>query len=200
MDKDYLENLLIQFMKKFTDVDDASLKALVKEVPIVSVKKGTVLLEQGDEPRNCIFVMQGCVRQYRVDELGNELTSDFYTEEQWITIFYERDQDQVSKFSLSCVEDCILVMGDVNLKTAMFSQHAHLKDMTYRMLEEKIGEIKEDLSGFMSSSPEERVKALKQNRPDLFKRVPQHQLASYLGLTPESLSRIKKRIEKDKTR
>ena len=200
MDKDYLENLLIQFMKKFTDVDDASLKALVKEVPIVSVKKGTVLLEQGDEPRNCIFVMQGCVRQYRVDELGNELTSDFYTEEQWITIFYERDQDQVSKFSLSCVEDCILVMGDVNLKTAMFSQHAHLKDMTYRMLEEKIGEIKDDLSGFMSSSPEERVKALKQNRPDLFKRVPQHQLASYLGLTPESLSRIKKRIEKDKTR
>lgn len=198
MDKGYFENLLIQFMKKFTDIEEASLRELTKDIPIVAVEKGTVLLEQGDEPRHCIFVLKGCIRQYRVDEQGDELTSDFYTEEQWVTVFYERDQDQVSKFSLSCVEDCILVMGDVNLKAAMFSQHAPLKDMTYRMLEEKIGEIKEDLSGFMSSSPEERVKALKQNRPDLFQRVPQHQLASYLGLTPESLSRIKKRIEKDK--
>lgn len=62
------------------------------------------------------------------------------------------------------------------------------------MVEENLGEVQDELTSFIASAPEERYKALLRKRPHLVDRVPQHQLASYLGITPESLSRIKKRV------
>ena len=61
-------------------------------------------------------------------------------------------------------------------------------------LEKNAGKEHDHLSKFISSSPEERYLDLQENRPDLFNRIPQHQIASYLGIKPESLSRIRKRI------
>ncbi len=68
--------------------------------------------------------------------------------------------------------------------------------MIRKMMEINLGEIQDQLGEFISSSPEERYETILRKRPQLIDRVPQHQLASYLGITPESLSRIKKRIKK----
>jgi CRP-like cAMP-binding protein len=70
--------------------------------------------------------------------------------------------------------------------------------MTRKMIEQNFGDIQDELTLFIASTPEKRYKALLRKRSNLIDRVPQHQLASYLGITPESLSRIKKRINKDK--
>lgn len=67
------------------------------------------------------------------------------------------------------------------------------------MIEQDFGTMRADFSSFLSSTPEERYQALVRNRPELLTRVPQYQLASYLGVKPESLSRIKKRLEKEAT-
>ncbi|MNN63988.1 hypothetical protein D3C81_1794030 [compost metagenome] len=76
----------------------------------------------------------------------------------------------------------------------MLHKHAQLETMIRKMVEENLGEVQDELTSFIASNPEERYKALLQKRPHLLTRVPQHQLASYLGITPESLSRIKKRV------
>lgn len=68
--------------------------------------------------------------------------------------------------------------------------------MIRKMMEINLGEMQEQFSAFISSSPEERYKTVLNQRPQLIDRVPQHQLASYLGITPESLNRIKKRMNK----
>lgn len=70
--------------------------------------------------------------------------------------------------------------------------------MTRKIIEENFGQVQEEFAAFIASSPEDRFKELLMKRPYLIDRVPQHQLASYLGMTPESLSRIKKRVHKDK--
>lgn len=62
-------------------------------------------------------------------------------------------------------------------------------------MEINLGEMQDQIGEFISSSPEERYKTVLRKRPLLIDRVPQHQLASYLGMTPESLSRIRKRIK-----
>ncbi len=79
----------------------------------------------------------------------------------------------------------------------MYQKYPELEKVTRSMLELSIGETQDETALFMSSTPEQRYLRLVQKRPSLINRVPQHQLASYLGMTPESLSRIKKRIAKD---
>jgi CRP-like cAMP-binding protein len=64
------------------------------------------------------------------------------------------------------------------------------------MIEQDLGKANENLDAFITSSPEERYLNLLDKRPELLQRVPQHQIASYLGMTPESLSRIRKRVSK----
>ncbi|MGG0238151.1 Crp/Fnr family transcriptional regulator [Bacillus rhizoplanae] len=192
-----MEKILMKYLTKFTTLNEEEQKAIVKEILIEEYKKGTMLLRQGDVPTKCYFVLKGCVRQYSIDEMGKEVTSNFYTEEQAIANFNHHKQDKASAYSLTCVEDCILVVGDLDTEKDMYNKYTQLETMTRKMIEEKLGDMQDEMASFIASTPEERYKALLQKRPHLVDRVPQHQLASYLGITPESLSRIKKRIYKD---
>lgn len=191
-----IDDQLVKYLETYTQMDQDTLSEVVSKIPIKRFSKGHILLHQGEESQYCIFVISGCVRQYRINEDGDEVTSEFYTEEQWINIFNESIHDQTSKYTLSCLEDSILIYSPSANETDMYEQFGDLKDMVNVMMGEKIGEINEALFNYASLSPEERYKNLLERRPGLIDRVPQHQLASYLGIKPESLSRIKKRIEK----
>lgn len=191
-----MKKILMKYMTQLTTLSEEEQQAIVKELCIEEYKKGTMLLRQGDVPTKCYFVLKGCVRQYSVDEAGKEVTSNFYTEEQAIANFNYHKQDQSSAYSFTCLEDCILVVGDLDAENDMYNKYTQLETMTRKMIEEKLGEVQDELASFIAATPEERYRALLQKRPYLINRVPQHQLASYLGITPESLSRIKKRINK----
>lgn len=190
-----MKDILIQYMKRFTNLSETELEIIAADIPIQDFKKGTILLRQGEVPEKCYFVLKGCVRQFAVDEDGRETTFNFFTEEQGVTIFNQHTLDKASKYSLSCLEDCILVVGDLSTEQQMYDKHTELETMTRKMIEENMGEVHDNFATFIAFRPEERYKALLEKRPDLIDRVPQHQLASFLGITPESLSRIKKRLE-----
>lgn len=190
-----MKEVLIQYMKRFTNLSDSELEKLTVDVPVATYKKGTILLHQGEVPDKCYFVLKGCVRQYAVYENGIEHTYNFFTEEQSVTIFNQHTTDRSSKYSLSCLEDCTLVVGDLATEQAAYDMHPVLEVMTRKMMQEDMGAMRDDFSSFISSTPEERFHALMEKRPELIDRVPQYQLASYLGIKPESLSRIKKRSE-----
>src|SRR5690606_20514884 len=127
---------------------------------------------------------------------GKELTSNFYTEEQAVVIFNEHAASKASRYELVCLEDCVLAVGDLATIHDTYKQYPQLESMTNRMTVEIFGSVQEDFADFIASSPEERFTSLLHKRPGLIDRVPQHQLASYLGMTPESLSRIKKRLSR----
>lgn len=191
-----MKSILLKYLARFTTLNAEEQQAIVEDIRVQEYKKGTKLLSQGDVPTKCYFVLKGCVRQYLIDETGKEVTSNFYTEEQAVSIFNYHKQDKSSAYSLTCLEDCILVVGDLDAEKDMFHKYAQLETMTRKMVEENLGEVQDEWASFIASAPEERYKALLSKRPHLVDRVPQHQLASYLGITPESLSRIKKRINK----
>lgn len=191
-----MRKILMKYMTKYSTLSEEQQQAIVEGIQIEEFKKGTILLRQGDVPTKCYFVLKGCIRQYVVDEAGKEVTSNFYTEEQAISNINRHKQDKSSSYTFYCLEDCTLVVGDLVTEKDMYHKYTQLEAMTRRMIEHSFGEMQDELASFIASTPEERYKSLLQKRPFLVDRVPQHQLASYLGITPESLSRIKKRINK----
>ncbi|WP_374016710.1 Crp/Fnr family transcriptional regulator [Paenibacillus thiaminolyticus] len=189
-----MKEILFKYMTRFTSLNEEEQRAIVEDIVVEEYKKGTVLLRQGDVPTTCYFVLKGCVRQYSINEAGKEVTSNFYTEEQAISIFNSYKQDKSSEYTLTCLEDSVLVVGDLAVEKDMYNKYGQLESMTRMMIEEKFGQVQDEYAAFIASTPEERFKSLLRQRPHLIDRVPQHQLASYLGITPESLSRIKKRV------
>lgn len=183
-------------MAKYTSLTETEQQAILDALMIEKFEKGSYLIKQGDSPtERCYFVLKGCVRQYQMDQDGKEMTTHFFTEEQAILLFNIEEPEQLSKFSLICLEDSLLVVGDVLSEQEMYKQYTELETMTRRMMENYLAQAHNEYATFICSSPEERYKNIIEHRPDLLTRVPGHQLASYLGMTPESLSRIKKRIQ-----
>jgi CRP-like cAMP-binding protein len=190
-----MKDILMKYMSQFTTLTVEQQQAVLDELQIEDYPKGTVLLRQGEFSTKCYFVLKGCIRQYAVDEDGRETTSNFYTEEQAVSCFNRLRPGQASAYSFVCTEDSILVVGEMDTEKDMYRKYNELETMTRQMMEVYLAKLQDEFAAFVTSSPEERYKELLHRRPQLINRVPQHQLASYLGMTPESLSRIKKRIQ-----
>ncbi|MFS0725170.1 Crp/Fnr family transcriptional regulator [Paenibacillus sp. 1P07SE] len=189
-----MKDILFKYMSRWTSMNEEEQQVIMDLIPVEHYKKGTVLIKQGDVPTTCYFILKGCVRQYSIDEEGREITSNFYTEEQAIAIFNHHKLEKASHYTFACVEDAVMVVGDLDTEKDMYNKYPQLETMTRMMIEENLGQVQEEFAAFIASTPEERFKTLLMKNPLLIERVPQHQLASYLGITPESLSRIKKRL------
>jgi len=190
-----MKEILIDYMKEFSDLSQIELEKIVNLIPIESYKKGDVLFHQGDIPTRCYFVLKGCIRLYSVNENGEETTFNFFIEKQSVTVFNQHQNDKASKYSVACLEDSILVVGELNNEQDMYNNYPFLVDLTRQMMAVDLGALNDKFASFIASSPEERYLSLIEERPGLVERVPQHQLASYLGIKPESLSRLKRRLE-----
>ncbi len=160
---------------------------------VKNYKKGTVLLREGEYPTTCYLILKGLVRQYYLVD-GEEKTIFFFAEDDSITSSTNANQRISSKFYLECIEDCELSQMNYENELELYRRIPRIEKLCRLSLEEKLANYQEMFAQFMVSSPEERYKNLMITRPDLLNRVPQYQLASYLGVKPESLSRIRKRI------
>lgn len=189
------EEEIIRYISKFTTLSDLEVQGIIANINVRYYKKGAFLLREGQIASLCFFVLKGCVRQYYLVD-GEEKTTNFYTEGQPITPYAGTFKREPSKYYLACVEDCILSAGTPEDEARLYQMFPRFEAVSRTALEEEMGKNADQLSNFILSSPEERYLHLLETRPDLLDRVPQYQLASFLGIKPESLSRIRKRIVK----
>ena len=191
-----MENEILKYISKFVSLTEEESKAITEDTHIRNYKKGTILLSEGDISIEGYFILKGCIRQYSIVN-GEEKTTNFYTEEQWVLSRKSYMQKIPADHYFSCVEDCILLIGNIEKETKFYqkiTKFPKLQSLSRALMNKEIGENQEMLSTYITDTPEQRYLKLLKTRPDLFQRVPQHQLASYIGVKPESLSRIRKRI------
>jgi len=184
---------ILRYISQFMHMTEAEAKVIVENMNFRMFKKGDILLREGQVSDLCYFTLKGCVRQYYLMD-GEERTTNFYTEGQPIAPNEGSFKTQPSKCYLACVEDCVLTVGTTEDQLKLFEKYPQFEAAARIAIDDELGKSQDRLTTFMLSTPEERYLNLLQTRPELLDRVPQYQLASYLGIKPESLSRIRKRI------
>jgi len=189
-----MQNEFRAFISNFSYLNNDEIEIIVSNTVLKEFKKGNILLKEGTISTECYAVIKGCVREFYIKD-GLEKTTAFFTEGQSVNSFSSYTNQLPSKHYLECSEDCILTVGNQNLIDQMCDRIPRLAKFIKNEVEKDAGALQDRMARFMTSSPEERLLDLLENNPSLINRVPQHQIASYLGITPESLSRIKKRIQ-----
>jgi len=184
------EELVEQCVQQLEDEESKIVNELLE---IRLLKKGEHLMRAGDVPTANYGIVSGCIRQYYLVN-GEEKTTFFYTTDHSIYSLHGTSKGIPVKYYLTCVEDTSVTVLSYEKELELFERCPRLSTMSRNALKEELANFQEMLATHITSSPEERYNNLLTNRPDLINRVPQYQLASYLGVTPESLSRIRKRM------
>ena len=192
-----MQQILFDFISKYVTLTEEEKNAIGSSDIFRSVKKGTILLKEGQRSKESYFILKGCIRTYYVLD-SEEKTTGFYTEIEAFTPPCVISKTP-SEYYISCVEDTILSVSNSDMEAEMNGKFPKFETLCRMLSEDLLAKQRIDFDEFKTSSPEQRYFNLLQKRPDLLQRVPQHQLASYLGITPQSLSRLRGRIlEKSK--
>lgn len=187
-----MQNILFDFISKYVSLTEEEKSAIGSLDIFHSVKKGTTLLKEGQKSIESYFVLKGCIRTFYIID-GEEKTTEFYTEMEALTPHCVKSKSP-SEYNISCIEDSVLIISNSDLDLEVNSKFPKFEILCKLLLEDLIVKQKLDFDEFKISSPEQRYLNLLQKRPDLVQRVPQKQLASFLGIKPQSLSRLRARI------
>lgn len=194
-----IENKAIEELKKYcqsiVDFSDVELNELEKYFNELTVKKKHFLLKRGEVCNFIYFINQGCVRHFHVKE-GEEITCDISMEETFITDFKSFNSAQKSEIAFQTLEETNLLCIDKDKLEKLYQTNPKFEELG-RKIAEKVASRSMDIAmSLASDKPEKRYEKLLKDQSEIFQRVPQKYIANLLGIKPESLSRIRKRVFK----
>lgn len=190
-----MEERIIQYISKYVSLDQHEVQEILKELEFRTFKKGTHLIAEGQVSKECYFNIQGLVRQYEVVE-GDDKTTDFYAEGDAIVAFESGAHQLPCTFNWVCEEDTTLVIGRLDGIRDAYARNPKLEKMSGLFITGEFGRYQTRASRFITMTPEQRYLEFLEKRPHVINRIRQYHLASYLGIKPETLSRIRRKISR----
>lgn len=188
-----IDNRLINYFLKITNLTTDEIQVLTESMMVKNFKKGDYLVKEGQLHHDSYFLLEGLVREFKLVE-GYDISTAFYTEEQWIISLDGFEGKKPSKYNLICVENTTLVVGNEQKARELFRQFPHFETVSRQVMETVFEERQHQVTSYITQNPEQRYLNLLKNRPDIFQRVPQYDIATYIGVKPESLSRIRRKL------
>ncbi len=158
------------------------------------IRKKQFLLEAGDVCKYLSFVSKGCLRCYSINDKGEEHIIRFAIEEWWISDLKSYSNNLPAEFNIDAIEDSELLMIDKNSQDKLCKVIPQFDHYFRILLESSNSAALSRINDFISASAEERYLKFIRTHGNIVQRVPQNQIASYLGITPQSLSRIRKEL------
>ncbi|HEX8460488.1 MAG TPA: Crp/Fnr family transcriptional regulator [Segetibacter sp.] len=158
------------------------------------LRKKQYLLQQDDISRYTAFVEKGALKSYTVDEKGNEHILQFALEGWWASDMYSFITSEPASYNIDALEDCELLLLSQQSSEAMMQKLPKMERYFRLLGQNAIVAMQRRMIGSLSQSAEEKYSKLVSTYPNIVQRVPQHMIASYLGITPETVSRIRKNL------
>jgi CRP-like cAMP-binding protein len=185
-----------QYIRSKSKVTEEDLTKIVAACQIKRLRKRQYLLQEGDIWKFNAFVTKGCVRTYTLDDKGNEHIINFAVENWWTGDRESLTSGEPSIFNIDALEDSEVVL----IPKKSFDQLCELipafNDLINGILQKSFIVAQNRIHTFISLSAEEKYLKFLEKFPHLPMRVPQGMIASYLGITPETLSRIRNQTAK----
>jgi CRP-like cAMP-binding protein len=189
--QDYKEQIFRRF-----PLDDENFEELMGAISFREIAPGTILLSEGEVATTLFFVVRGCLRTFFIKEDGKEITAQFFVEGQMVASFESATTGMPSRSYIEAIEDSIV--GSIPLKTLeeIASKCTAMREGYSRFLMKRLVYYMDRCSSYILDNPEKRYLSLLEESPELVTRLPKQYIASYLGITPVSLSRIRSRLKK----
>ena len=186
-----------QFHKKVPLTEEERERIKAHLIP-KKLRKKQYLLQEGDVCKTIAFVQKGLLRAYTVDENGVEHIIQFALEGWTISDLYSFLTAEPATYTIDALEDAELVLISKAAHDGLLKEVPKYETLTRLNITGAYIAMQRRLTSIISLSLEERYEAFLTLYPHIAQRVPQHMIASYMGLTPETLSRIRKRISTNK--
>jgi CRP-like cAMP-binding protein len=159
-----------------------------------AVSKGDILLRQGQTVNKIYFVIDGCLRSFCTDKNGKEHTLQFAIKDWWMSDFIAIYSDESATLSVECLKDSTIIEFDAKRLTNIHSLFPDFEAFQRKNLERHVVSLQKRILNQLQLTALERYDLFLEQYPDVERYTPNYHIASYLGITQQSLSRI--RVEK----
>jgi CRP-like cAMP-binding protein len=180
-----------EYIQSKSSVSDAEWEQIQSYCQVKKLRKRQYLLQEGDVCVNQSFVTKGCLRTYAVNEKGNEHITNFAIENWWAADMESLASGKPSIFNIDALEDSVVIQVSKINFDKLCAEIPALNDMVNAILHRSFIAAQGRIHTFMSLTAEEKYLRFIEKYPQIMNRVPQGMVASYLGITPETLSRIR---------
>jgi CRP-like cAMP-binding protein len=182
-----------EYLRDKANLTDSETKVLNGLFSIREFPKKSMVLEQGNICKHLYFIEQGLVKAYFIDRNGEEVILNFASESWWITDIHSFEENKASRLFIQTIEPTSCRAITRSDQYLLFEKIPRLERFFRLLLQKHVGVLQERLFEHIAATAEDRYDSFLEHYPSLSNRIPQNQIANYLGVSPEFLSRIRKR-------
>jgi CRP-like cAMP-binding protein len=184
------------YISRFVQLTPEEIAFINEHLELRSIPKKTIMLNAGEVCDFEAYVNKGCIREYFIDRKGAELTLEFAVEDWWVSDITSFESQSPSNMYIETLEDCELLVLTRDSKERLLARIPKLERMFRLMIQRHLTVVQNRLFRTVSYSAMDKYREFIKRYPTISQRVPQHYIASYLGISPEFLSRLRKRDQK----
>ena len=183
-------------LKYITGFSDTELDLVLDYFERRVFKKRSLVQPAGRVANAVYFVESGCLRLFYTKD-GVDRTTYFFTENAFAGTYDSFISRKPSLIAIEALEETQVLALSHSALEELYRVFPKMNEFIRKSIEQRFVVLHDLFTSYLLNSPEERYRALLKERPELIRRIPQHHIASFIGVTPVSLSRIRKRITTD---
>jgi CRP-like cAMP-binding protein len=184
---------LRQICNSFYPLKEEDWELFVSAFQVRKLLRGEHMVREGEISQSIFFIYRGAMRTFHLHD-GEEINTSFNFENDFVCELESVREQTPSKNYISALEDCVLLVFKSNDMFKIYDQSSEVPKVGGKIIEQRLIQLQEYPKLLLNHSPQERYQKLLDTQPEVIKRVAVGQIASYLGMARETLSRIRSRV------